>query len=195
MRERIIKIGILPASIFLLGVFISSFFFVPLKANAQEACATPAQVAGVLVSYPACDASGNNCNFTQAKCSWSASSDASKYQVTITEVDSNTVVYNQQVDSTTTSLAVAITQGKTYQCSVAAVNSCGNLGPAGTHSLLCGADAGASTPTSAPTSVPTTAPTAIPTPMPTPGIAFTTTASLGLGMAVMIIAGFAFLIL
>lgn len=104
-----------------------------------QTCTTPAQVTNVEVSYPSCV--GDQCNFTQAGCSWSAVVGAANYQVTATEVESGTVVYNQQIASTITNVSFAITQNKTYKCDVSAINSCGTAGPIGTHSLLCAADA------------------------------------------------------
>lgn len=124
-------------------------------------CTAPSQVQNVQVSYPACV--GTQCDLNSLSCSWGAVTGATAYQVTITQVETGTVVYNQQVASSTTSVTQSITQNKTYQCQVAAVNACGT-GPAGSQSLLCAINALVS-PTVAPTSTPIPAP--IPTVQPT----------------------------
>lgn len=122
-----------------------------------QTCATPAQVPNVQVSYPSCV--GDQCNFTQAGCSWGAVTGASNYQVKATEVDTGTVVYNQTVAASVANVVFPITQKRTYKCDVSAVNSCGNVGIAGTHSLLCEADAAVTT-----TPIPTSPPVAPPLP-------------------------------
>lgn len=133
--------------VFILGVFVANFIYIP-SAHAQT-CTTPAQVPNVEVTYPSCV--GDQCNFTQASCSWGQVTGAANYQVTATEVESGSIVFNQSVVSTTTSVTFNITQNKTYKCDVAAKNSCGTSGPIGTHSLLCAADAAVTTnPTSPP---------------------------------------------
>ena len=141
MRQFIFRL-ILPILVFIIGVSVASIFS-PARVSAQT-CTTPAQVTGVLVSYPACDAN-NLCNFTQATCSWGVVSGAVSYQIKVTEVESGTIVYNQSATSTTTTVTFSITQNKTYKCDVSAVNSCGTVGPAGTHSLLCQVDAAVTT--------------------------------------------------
>jgi hypothetical protein len=123
-----------------------------------EACTVPAPVQNVLITYPHCDAS-NNCSLTQANCTWSAVDGATGYQMTVTETDSNTIVKTEAV--TGTSSIFDVTQGKTYQCDVQAVNSCGESGPAGSHTLLCEVDALVASPS--PTPVVTTPPTLTPT--------------------------------
>lgn len=128
-----------------------------------ETCTTPATVQNVLITYPHCDANGN-CPLTQANCTWSAVTDATGYQLTITEVDSNTIVKTEAV--TGTSVVFDVTQGKTYKCDVQAVNACSDLGLAGTDELLCEVDALVASPS--PTPVVTTPPT--PTPTLPPGI-------------------------
>jgi len=161
---------LLPVVIFLLGISLSSPF---TNQTYAQTCTTPPQVQNVEVEYPSCV--GDQCNFTQASCSWTATSGASTYQVTATEVEAGTTVYNQSVPSTTTTVTFSITQNKTYKCDVAAVNSCGTAGPAGTHSLLCAADA-------AVTVVPTTPPT-----NPTVPPVGSSTYIMGAGLAIMVI--------
>lgn len=124
-------------------------------ASTAQSCPTPAQVQNVLVEFPNCV--GDVCNFTEASCSWSSVAGATKYQLTITEVDSNTVVKNEQIEAAVTRVVFPITQNKTYKCDVSAINSCGTSGAAGSHSLLCEVDAAVATPTPAlppPTSLP-----------------------------------------
>lgn len=103
-----------------------------------QACTTPGTPSNVLVTYPACQ--GVNCSGTQATCTWGAASDAASYSVQITEVDSNTVVTTQSLASSVLTYTFSVTGGKTYKCSVTAVNSCGTAGSAGTFSLLCETD-------------------------------------------------------
>jgi len=153
MRKNYLRI-ILPIIIFIGGFLIASLFTSPKTVSAQ-ACTTPAQVPNVEVEYPSCDATGN-CNFTQASCSWGTVNGAANFQVTVTEVESGTTVYNQQVPAATLTVTFAITQNRTYKCDVSAINSCGQAGPAGTHSLLCSADAAVTVTTAPPAA--TTAP-------------------------------------
>ncbi len=164
-----------------------------------EGCTVPAPVQNVLITYPNCTAD-NNCSLTQANCTWSAVDGATGYQLTVTETDSNTIVKTEAV--TGTSSIFDVTQGKTYQCDVQAVNSCGESGPAGSHTLLCEVDALVSSPS--PTPVVTTPPT--PTPTLPPGItpityvttpppppaapgAFENTVAIGAGAALFIVTG------
>lgn len=118
-------------------------------------CTTPAQPTGVTLTYPS--VVGTDVSYTQALCSWDAVSGAANYNVTFTNVDTNTVVQTQTVASTTTQLVFPVDQGKTYKCDVAAVNSCGTAGAVGTYSLLCQTNAILTT-TVAPTVAPTLPP-------------------------------------
>ena len=127
-------------------------------------CQVPAQVSNVQISFPYCD-SNNQCSFVQAECKWDAIPTATSYQLTILEVDTNTVVKNELITGAT-NVVFPVTQNKTYQCDVAAINACGESGPVGTNSLLCAVDAAISqTPTP-------TVPQVIASPTPTlpPGI-------------------------
>lgn len=128
-------------------VFVASIFglvFSPL-ANPDvtqvfaQTCPTPPQVQNVLVEYPGCV--GDTCNFTQASCSWDQVSGATQYKLTMTQVESGSVVVSETVTATSSSKIFNVVQGKTYKCEVAAVNSCGAVGLAGSHSLLCQVDA------------------------------------------------------
>ncbi len=124
-----------------------------LPIQTQQSCPTPSIVQNVLVEFPNCN--GDVCNFTEANCSWSSVAGATKYQLKISQVESGEVVKNEQVEAAVTKVVFPITQNKTYKCDVSAINSCGTSGPAGSHSLLCAADALVASPT-------------LPPPTPTP---------------------------
>lgn len=98
-----------------------------------QSCTVPVQVANVAITFPNCES--GNCNYTQGKCSWDALTGATGYNLTITAVNANRQVLNQQA-YTSTSLAFSVATSDTYRCDVSAVNSCGT-GPVGTSSLLC----------------------------------------------------------
>lgn len=135
-----------------------------------QSCAPPAAATGVQVEFPGCN--GTQCDLTQASCKWNAQSDAASYNVTVTEVETNTVIKNNESETaSTTKILFAVTQGKTYKCDVVAASSCGGLAAAASDQLLCQADAIISTPTAtlAPTATPT--PTNPPLPTATPTIA------------------------
>lgn len=126
-----------------------------VKSADAQACTLPIVPQNVLVEFPGCV--GTVCNFTQAKCSWGAVTGALRYQLTITEVETGTVIKNEQPSATTTNVIFSVNQNKTYKCDVSAINTCGT-GAAGTHSLYCRVDVPvttlAPTPTSAPLSIP-----------------------------------------
>lgn len=147
-------------------LIVSFFTFVNVpKANAQ-ACAAPAAASGVTVEFPGC--TGTSCDLTQASCKWNTQADAASFNVTVTEVETATILKNNESQSASTSkILFAITQGKTYKCDVVAVSACGGLATATSDQLLCQADALI-------TPVATVAPTATPIPtkaIPTPTIA------------------------
>lgn len=98
-----------------------------------QSCPLPSVPTNILVEYPGCE--GDNCSLVQASCSWGAVAGSTGYQVTITEVDTNTIVRNEQVSSNAVYI-FPVTQNRTYRCEVAAINTCGT-GPAGQHELLC----------------------------------------------------------
>lgn len=136
---------------------VLSFLFTSTLVFAQTTA--PGTPSNVLVSYPACE--GENCNFSQAKCTWGSATGAATYTVVITEVDTNTVIQNQSVSSSTLTFTFAVSSGRTYKCDVTAVNSSGSSGATGSHSLLCQTDE-----VSAPTPIPTTPPIGAPLPPP-----------------------------
>lgn len=123
------------------------------QASPTQSCPIPAQVQNVLVEFPNCV--GDICNFTQASCSWNSVAGATKYQLTITEVDTSTIIKNGEEEAAITRVVFPITQNRTYKCEVSAKNSCGASGQSGSHSLLCEVDAAVVTPTPIP---PTQAP-------------------------------------
>lgn len=167
------KAFILFFAVFSFGVF--SLLNTP-KAQAQ-ACAAPAAASGVVVEFPGC--TGTSCDLTQASCSWSSQADATSFNVTVTEVESGTILKNNESQSaSTTKILFAITQGKTYKCDVVAVSACGGLAAATSDQLLCQIDA-----LITPTVVPPTATPIPPTPTPTiasPG---------GIGQSVVLVGG------
>lgn len=201
---------LLLALVIVLGIIGTTVYLTRQRQDTQssaqtpgEACTVPAAVQNVLITYPHCDAS-NNCSLTQANCTWSAVTDATGYQLTVTETDSNTIVKTEAV--TGTSSIFDVTQGKTYQCDVQAVNACGESGPAGSHTLLCEVDALVASPsptpvvasssTPSPTLPPNITPisfTSTPPPPPSAPGAFENTVAVGVGAAVFIISGAALL--
>lgn len=134
----------------------------------NQACTAPQQITNVLVDFPACQDDGT-CDLTQASCEWDDSIDAVSYKVTVTEVDTNTVIKNNEtIPIDTTKIYFPVTQGKTYKCDVVAVNDCGQLSVAASDQLLCEADALVTTPTpTTPVLTATPVPSNAPTPTPT----------------------------
>ncbi len=118
-----------------LGFVVAKNTLTPKIVEAQT-CTTPAQVQAVLLTFPYCDA-GGQCNFTQANCTWNASSDAASYQVTITNSTTSAQVLSQTIPVGTTNQVFSIENNNTYTCTVAAVNSCGTSGPTNANTLLC----------------------------------------------------------
>ncbi|HVT01485.1 MAG TPA: hypothetical protein VHE53_04625 [Patescibacteria group bacterium] len=153
MRVKVLFLRVLIIAIMFMAGFIiagsKSSQYTP-QAQAQ-ACPTPSTPTNVLVEFPSCV--GSQCNFTQAKCSWGSVSGATSYKLVVTEVESGTVVVNEQPSAGTTSKIFNVTANKTYKCDVSAVNSCGATGAAGSHSLLCAVDALVETPTATPAPV------------------------------------------
>ncbi len=188
MLRKIFKLS-LPILVFIGGFLIALSFYSPKALAQTPACTTPDAVQNVEVVYPNCV--GTQCNFTQAGCTWGTVASAANYNVVVTELETSTTIYNQQVPAATTNISFSITQGKTYKCDVSAVNSCGTAGPVGSFQLLCQTQAGVS-----PTS--TTAPTIPPaTPQPTikPTGSVTSTLTVGFISVIFMIVGGAVLIL
>ena len=146
---------------FLLLLFVSTFFIFFANSAQAQSCSAPVPASGVSVEYPGCN--GSSCDLVQASCAWSSQSDAVSFNVTVTEVETGTVIKNNESQlGSTTKILFNITQGKTYKCDVVAVSACGGLAAATSDQLLCEADALIDTPT--PTQVVVSAPTATPVP-------------------------------
>lgn len=170
----------------ILLVFGFAFLFSRVDTANAQACAAPATPTGVTVEYPGCN--GSTCDAAQASCTWVAQSDAASYNVTVTEVETGTIVMNNESQtSDTTKVIFAITQGRTYKCDVVAVSSCGGLSAAASDQLLCEADAIIDTPTPAPPTATPIPPTATPSIAP-PGGIMQTAAIMG-GVLVVIFGG------
>lgn len=169
-----------------------SFLFIGARQVNAQACSAPAVASGVTVDYPGCN--GSSCDLTQASCSWDSQADATSYNITVTEVETGTIIKNNESQpSSTTKVLFNITQGRTYKCDVVSVSSCGGLAAAASDQLLCEADAIIDTPTptqsvATPTPVPPTA-TFTPTPtLPPTGSVLQTVTVLG-GILVVIVGG------
>ena len=135
------------------------------ETRSRAECAVMPNVTNVTVEYPACRE--DECSFIEASCSWDSMAGAVSYTVTVTEVESGTIVEDNATQSaSTTKIYFPITQNKTYKCDVVASNSCGNVSQPSSDQLLCSSDAIVETPTPSPTPGPLT-PTATQTPTPT----------------------------
>lgn len=162
-----------------------------LTPTPTSTCQTPGGVQNVRIDYPYCQ--GSACSSTQASCSWDAVTGAVSYTVKVTEIETGTIVKNNQIiTAPPLTLVFSINNGKTYQCDVAATNACGTSGQIGTDQRLC-ETAVVATPVPTATPAPTTTqPTATPVPtLTTTVIAPTNTpvptiASPGSGTAAMI---------
>ncbi len=173
-KQRVIILGIIGT--LLLGGILFTVIVAnqqqEIRSNAQAVptpttavCPAPDAVQNVIIDYPNCTGQtvGSTCDYVTASCSWSPVTTASTYTVKVTEVETGTVVKNnEQQNSSTTKITFPVNQGKTYKCDVFATNSCGTNGGVGTFSLLCKADALLTTPTPVITTAPTTAPTPTP---------------------------------
>jgi hypothetical protein len=114
---------------------------------------------------------GPACQANTSTCSWDAVPGAASYHYKIVETDSNTVIDENDLAGTITSISFTSQPNKTYQCTVTAANACGT-GPEGSATQTCSVAATPTpteTPLPTPTSVlPTPTPTEIPSPTPTP---------------------------
>ena len=173
----------------LLAVAFSLLLVTPGKVDAQS-CAAPVVATGVAIEYPGCN--GASCDLLQAGCEWNSQADAASFNITVTEVDTSTIIKNNESQSsTTTKVIFPITQGRTYKCDVVAVSSCGGLAAAASDQLLCPADAILDTPTPTQVVVPTATsmpPTAKPT-IASPGGFMQSITIIG-GLVIVIIGGF-----
>lgn len=141
----------------------------PTPPQTLTASNPPSTPQNVLVEYPSC--TDISCSFLEASCAWDPVTDATSYQLKVTEVDTGTVVYDQAGDISVSKIVFPVSQNKVYQCDVTAINADGQSGGTGSHSLLCETDGIIEpTPTTppVPTKEPTPTPTLIPTFTPTP---------------------------
>lgn len=165
MKNIILAIIII---VLLIGIPITVYFAKQqqeTRSRAEETCQPPAAVSNVKVNFPNCE--GDVCNFEQASCTFDAVSGAVTYSLKVTEVDSGSVIKSETLSSAT-KIIFPVTNGKTYKCDVAAVNSCGQTGATGTDSKLCVIEGQLPTPSPTPTPTLTPVPTATPTLTPTP---------------------------
>lgn len=100
------------------------------------------------------------CIADQSTCSWTAAENATGYHY---EIKSGEELVTQG-DTAETSVKFTSVAGKTYTCSVNAVNNCGS-GTRGSDTATCAGPT--NTPTPTPTATPTKTPTATPTNTPT----------------------------
>lgn len=128
----------------------------------EPTCQLPQAPANVHVSFPSCE--GDQCSFENASCSFDPVANAVSYTLKVTEVETNTVIKSETLTPSTTKVVFPITQGKTYKCDVAAVNSCGQTGATASDSKLCQVEGALPTPTGVP---PTSTPIPTNTPVPT----------------------------
>ena len=138
--------------VFLISIFILNglalLIFPFSKTVEAQTCAAISAVTGVKVEYPGCQ--GTQCDSNQASCSWTTSSDAVSYNITVTELETGLILKNNEsTPSGTTKVLFPITQQRTYKCDVVAISSCGSLSPISSDQLLCG------TATLTPTKIPT----------------------------------------
>lgn len=193
-KKALTLLGSFLAFLVLVSLFALPKLFstTPLPQAYSQTCIAPATPAGVQVEYPGCN--GEDCDLAQASCKWDAQADASSYNLTVTEVETGTVIKNNESEATgTTKIVFPITQGKTYKCDVVAVSSCGGLSAAASDQLLCQADAILDTPTVAPPTSTPIPPTATPT-IANPGGIVQTVALIG-GVLLAIIGGIVLLVL
>lgn len=121
----------------------------PASAQSAQSCPAPGAVPDVLVEYPNCI--GEICNFDKASCTWGSVAGATKYKMTVTETDTETIIRDEEVEASITRVEFDINQGMTYKCDISAINSCGAVGAVVSHSLLCETDVVAAQPTPTPT--------------------------------------------
>jgi hypothetical protein len=133
----------------------------------------PGPVTNVRVNYPYINGTASDWN--QASCTWDSNSNATLYNVKVTEVDTSTEVKSEQLNSSVSQELFAINDGKTYRCEVAAVNTAGVAGTPGSDEQVCESTALVETPTPTPTETPV--PTVTETPIPTVEITVAPTAT------------------
>ncbi|HSW88878.1 MAG TPA: hypothetical protein VLG12_06975 [Candidatus Saccharimonadales bacterium] len=92
----------------------------------------------------------NTCHANQSTCSWDALSSAASYHYKVIETGSGTVLQESDVTAPQTSATFASEPGKTYTCTVAAVNVCGK-GNTGSGTSTCPALTATPSPSQSPT--------------------------------------------
>lgn len=109
------------------------------------------------------------CDPNQSTCEWDATSGATSYHYKVTEVDSDTVIKEGDVDASTTKASFPFELGRTYKCEVNAVNKCGE-GPVGEATDSCPLPSVSPPPevTPTPEDTPTPKPSSTPAPSTTP---------------------------
>lgn len=108
----------------------------------EEVCPDPSPPSDVLVDYPNCEGGvGTQCDFNKANCTWGDSLDATSYNVTVTQVESNQQVVSETVPSSTTKVVFDVVQKTTYRCTVTAVNTCGGTSVGVSAEQYCENDA------------------------------------------------------
>lgn len=163
----------------------------------------PGPVDNVSVNHP--DVEGDVVDYDFASCTWDSNLNAAQYHVKITEVDTETVLFDQLVDSGTLKERFGIVNGNTYRCEVAAVNASGVAGIAGVDEQVCEVEALAPSDTPSPTvpvatvapTTPVASPTAVITTVPTlaPPGSVGTIATVGIGSVILLLIGGALLFL
>jgi len=88
----------------------------------------------------------NTCHPNQSTCSWDAINSASAYHYKVIETGSGNVIQESDIAAPTTTATFPSEPGKTYSCSVYAINICGK-GNAGSGTSTCPALTGTPTPT------------------------------------------------
>lgn len=180
-RKKTIIISLIVVGILLIAIPVAVYLVKQqqtINSRAQnaanttaESCTPPAAVENVRVEYPNCEQGSTlQCSFTEANCTWDQVTGAQNYNVKVTETDTNTVVKTDKVTSGTTKVVFPVVTGRTYQCDISAVNSCGARGGTGTDSLLCKVDGifGSPSPTPSPSVLPSPSPSPRPSPSPVP---------------------------
>ncbi len=183
-----------------------------IPVGAQDGGSTdPGTVENVTVNYPNVNESGE-ANWLEANCSWDFNENAVTYLLKVTEVDTDTVIIDEEISSDIMLNEFPITSGNTYRCEVSAVNASGVAGVAGVDEQVCETEALAEpTTTPVPTTpiVTTVPPTLIPAtpsasiipteppPLPTvpPTGSIGTIATVGLGGVILLLIGGALLFL
>ncbi len=93
---------------------------------------------------------GNTCQMNQATCSWNNANNTTTYHYVVVETDSGTTIQTGDVQTPQTRVTFPSEPGKTYSCTVNAVNACGQ-GTAGLGTSTCPLPSATPTPSETPT--------------------------------------------